>query len=172
LNLVVYAHPYPMRSRGCAALVAGVRDIPGLELRTLYQIYPDFDLDAATEYNALLQARRIVWLAPLYWYSVPALLHLWFEKVLTAALVDSASAELLRGKECLWAVTTGGGEYRPGGRHDHAFEAFVPPIEMTARYCGMRWAPPFVVHDPDELSDETLVERGRELRERLMAPVA
>lgn len=172
MNLVVYAHPYPLRSRGCAALVAGIRDLPGTQLRTLYQIYPDFDLDVAAEQQALAAAQRVVWLAPLYWYSVPALLHIWFEKVLTAAIAQGPSEEALRGKECVWAVTTGGGEYRRGGRHDHPFEAFVPAIEMTARYCGMRWTEPFVVHDPDELSDEVLVERAAQLRQRLAAPVS
>ena len=170
MNLILYGHPYPRRSRGCAALVAGVSDLPQLEIRTLYELYPDFDVDVPSELQALRQAERVVWLAPLYWYSVPALLHVWFEKVLMAAIGDGAAQEALRGKQCLWATTTGGGEYRRGGRHDHPFADFVPALEMTARYCGMQWLEPFVLHDPDHLDDETLRRRAGELRERLAAP--
>ena len=171
MTLVLHAHPYPRRSRGCAALVAAVRDLPGVEVRSLYELYPDFDIDVATEHEALRAAKRVVWLAPLYWYSVPALLHVWFEKVLMAAIATTPSHEALRDKECLWAVTTGAGSYRPGGRHDHAFADFVPPIEMTARYCGMSFLEPFVVHDPDSMSDEALAARAGELRALLQPNV-
>lgn len=172
MTLVLYAHPYPGRSRGCAALVRAVRDLPGVEVRTLYDLYPDFDVDVAVEHEALRAARRVVWLAPLYWYSVPALLHVWFEKVLMAAIATAPRREALRGKQCLWAVTTGGGTYRPGGRHDHAFADFVPPIEMTARYCGMTFLEPFVVHDPDSMSEAALMARASELRALLQPTVA
>jgi glutathione-regulated potassium-efflux system ancillary protein KefF len=172
LTLVLHAHPYPGRSRGCAALVSAVRDLPGVDVRTLYELYPDFDVDVAVELQALRAADRVVWLAPLYWYSVPALLHVWFEKVLMAAIAAAPSHEALQGKECLWAVTTGGGSYRRGGRHDHPFADFVPPIEMTARYCGMSFLEPFVVHDPDSMSDAALMARANELRALLQPDVA
>lgn len=166
--LVVYAHPYPRRSRGCAALLAGIAGVPGLETRSLYDLYPDFDVDAAAEQEALRRADAVVWLGPLYWYTTPALMQLWMEKVLVSGFAHSAGGAALAGKPCLWAVTTGGGEYREGGVHAHAFEAFAPVVEMTARYCGMRWLEPFVVHDPAATSDEALAARAKALRERLL----
>jgi glutathione-regulated potassium-efflux system ancillary protein KefF len=166
--LVVYAHPYPRRSRGGAALLAGIAGIPGLEVRSLYDLYPDFDIDAADEQAALRRADLVVWLGPLYWYTTPALMRLWMEKVLVSGFAHSTGGSSLAGKPCLWAVTTGGGEYRVGGPHDHAFEDFAPVVEMTARYCGMRWLEPFVVHDPAAISDEELAARARALRERLL----
>ena len=169
-TLILYAHPYPHRSRGCAALVAAVRDLPGVEVRALYELYPDFDIDVPAELVPLRAARRVVWLAPLYWYTVPALLHVWFEKVLMAAIGTAPPEEALAGKECLWAVTTGGGSYEPGGRHDHDFRDFAPALEMTARYCGMRWLEPFVVHDPDGISDAALRECADALRATLSTP--
>ena len=167
--LILYAHPYPHRSRGCAALAAAVRDLPGVRLRALYDLYPDFDVDAAAEQQALREAQRVVWLAPVYWYSVPALLKLWFERVLVSGFAHGAGGDALHGKECLWAATTGGGDYSPEGPHAHRFADFVAPLEMTARYCGMRWLEPFVVHDPDGLDDATLRARAAALRERLGA---
>ena len=169
--LVIHSHPYPRRSRGGAALLAGIGGVPGLEVRSLYELYPDFDVDAAAEQAALRRADAVVWLNPFYWYTTPALMQLWMEKVLVSGFAHSEGGTALAGKPCLWAVTTGGGEYSVGGAHDHAFEAFAPAVEMTARYCGMRWLEPFVLHDPDHLDDETLRRRAAELRERLAEPV-
>lgn len=166
--LVLYAHPYPARSRGTAALLHAVEDLPGLAVRSLYDLYPDFDIDARAEQVALRAADHVVWMHPLYWYGPPALLKQWFEKVLVDGFAYG-ERQALRGKGCLWVTTTGGGEYARGGRHDHAFADFVPPVEMTARYCGMRWLEPFVVHDPAHRPDEDLRAQGLRLRERLAA---
>jgi glutathione-regulated potassium-efflux system ancillary protein KefF len=166
--LVVHAHPYPRRSRGSAALLAGIAGIPGLTVRSLYELYPDFDIDVAVEQAALRQASLVVWLHPVYWYSVPALMKLWMEKVLVSGFAHAQGGTALQDKGCLWVATTGGGEYAVGGPHDHEFADFAPVVEMTARYCGMRWLEPFVVHDPAAISDEELAARAKALRERLL----
>jgi len=51
--VVIHAHPYPSRSRAGAALVAAIRDVPGIEIRSLYALYPDFDIDVAAEQAAV-----------------------------------------------------------------------------------------------------------------------
>lgn len=167
--LVVHAHPYASRSRACAALLAAIRDLPSLEVRSLYDLYPDFDVDKAAEQAALERAQLIVWLHPLFWYSVPSLMKHWIDDVLAGGWAHGRGGTALHGKECLWVVTTGGDEdsYKPEGRHGHAFEAFVPLVEQTARYCGMKWHAPFVVHGAHEVSDEVLVDAGQRLRRRL-----
>ena len=81
--LVVLAHPYPDRSYANRALLASLDGLAGVEVRSLYDLYPDFAIDAAAERAALAAASVVVWQHPIYWYSVPALLKLWFEKVLT-----------------------------------------------------------------------------------------
>ena len=40
-------------------------------------------------------------------------------------------------------------------------------VEQTARYCGMEWLEPFVLHDSDEVNDEHLARAGRKLHGRL-----
>ena len=71
--------PAPL-ARG-RALVAALEGL-GVEVRSLYDRYPDFDIDAAAEQAALDARRLVVWLHPLYWYGVPALLKHWFDTVL------------------------------------------------------------------------------------------
>ncbi len=41
--LIIHAHPYPAHSRSVKGLLEGVRDLPGVEVRSLYDLYPDFD---------------------------------------------------------------------------------------------------------------------------------
>ena len=172
--LVVHAHPYPVRSRTGGALLAAIGDVPGVQVRSLYQMYPDFDIDPRAEREALEAARLVVLLHPIFWYTTPAILKHWFDVVLVKGWAYGQGARVLKDKPCLWAVTTGGDdrEYSPSGHHAHPFEAFAPVVEQTVRYCGMRWLAPFVVHAGRQLSDDELRERAAELRRRIVEHAA
>lgn len=169
--VVVRAHPYPGRSRAGAALLAALQGLAGLEVRSLYDLYPDFDVDAAGERAALERAGLVVLMHPLYWYTVPGLLKHWFDQVLVRGWAFGEGGTALAGKDCLWVVTTGGDEqaFSPRGRHAHALGDFMPVVEQTARYCGMRWLEPFVVHGAHEVGPEALAAAGARLRSRLEA---
>lgn len=171
--LVIHAHPYARRSRAVGALLAAIRDVPTLEVRSLYQLYPDFDIDAGAERRALEGAQLVVLLHPLYWYTTPALLKHWFDVVLEKGWAYGEGGDALKGKECLWATTTGGGEsaFTPEGRHAHGIEAFEPVIAQTLRFCGMRWLKPFVVYGGHIISDDELRAAAQHLRKRLMEHV-
>lgn len=169
LIVAILAHPYPTRSRACARLVSAIRDLPGLEVRDLYGLYPDFDIDVAAEQAALAPARLVAWIHPVYWYAPPALMKHWFDQVLVKGWAYGEGGAALAGKRCLWVATTGGDEaaYAPGGRHRHPFGAFAPAVERTAAYCGMEWLQPHVVHGAHLIDDAALERRALELRRRL-----
>ena len=166
---VIYAHPYPRYSRACAALRSAIEGVEGLELRSLYDLYPDFDIDAAAERSAVEGARLVVWMHPLYWYTAPALLKHWFDVVLAKGWAYGEAGAALVGKDCLWVTTTGGDEeaFSERGRHGHPLATFAPVIERTARYCGMNWLPPFAVHGAHEVSEDALRGSGIALRARI-----
>jgi glutathione-regulated potassium-efflux system ancillary protein KefF len=138
-------------------------------VRSLYERYPDFSIDVAAEQRTLSEASLIVWQHPVYWYGTPPLLSLWFEKVLARGWAYGKGGDALRGKACLWVPTTGGDTdaYREGGMHGHTFDKFVPPIEQTARFCGMRWLPPLIMHGSHHVSDDELRKRGFEYQDRV-----
>ena len=167
--LVVYAHPYPARSRACAALLAAIEGRQGLEVRSLYELYPDFDIDGDAERAALERAKLVVWVHPMYWYSAPALMKHWLDHVLIKGWAHGDGGRALAGKDCLWVTTTGGDEkaFSPEGRHAHAFEAFEPAMKQTARYCGMNWLPPIAVRGSHGVPQEALREAGTALRATL-----
>lgn len=168
---IVFAHPYPSQSRANRALLDAVRTLPGVQVSSLYDRYPDFDIDVAAEQRALSRAQLVVWMHPVFWYSVPGLLKHWFDKVLTYGWAYGDGGGALRGKDCLWVATTGGSiaTYSPAGIHQRAFGDFARPIEATAVFCGMNWQCPYIVHGAQEMEAALLLSCAGELRQRLAA---
>lgn len=168
---LLFAHPYADRSRANRALLGAVEDLPGLERRSLYDLYPDFDIDVEAEQAALVRARTLVFQHPLYWYSVPGLLKHWFDKVLVRGFAYGPAGRALHGKRCLWVTTTGGEResYSAGAVHARPFADYVPTVEQTARFCGMGWEPPLVLHGAHRVSDQVLADHAAQYRARLEA---
>jgi len=166
---LAYAHPYPDRSRANRVLLDAVRDLPHLRVRELYSLYPDFGIDVELEQRLLLESSVLVWQHPMYWYSVPPLLKLWFDKVLSRGWAYGEGGTKLQGKRCQWAVTTGGlaSAFDADGMHGHPFEAFVAPVAQTAKFCRMEWQPPIVVHGAHRVDDAALADAAVGYRARL-----
>lgn len=166
---LAYAHPYPDRSRANRALLDSVRELVGSGVRDLYSLYPGFDLDVEREQKLLLDAHVIVWQHPMYWYGVPPLLKLWFDKVLSHGFAYGDGGTNLAGKLCQWVVTTGGtpAAFQPDGMHAHPFGDFEKPIAQTARFCGMLWQPPLVVHAAHRIAASALEDAALGYRTRL-----
>ena len=164
--LVVYAHPYPSRSLTSAPLVKAVADLPGVRVRSLYELYPDFDIDAEAERAAVAEAQLLVWIHPLYWFAPPALMQLWFEVVLAKGWAWGDGGNALRGKDCLWVTTTGGvaGAF---SEHQAGPIACAGAVEQTARFCGLDWLEPLAFVAARNASREQLDGVARELRARL-----
>ena len=167
---LIYAHPFAERSLANAELLRGVADLSFVARHDLYDRYPDFDIDAEAERDALAAARLIVLQHPVYWYSMPALLKLWIDDVFALGWAYGEGGTALRGKAMLWVATTGGDTraYVPGGPHGHRFDDFIAPIQQTAAFCGMQWLEPIIVHDA-HADRGHVAERAALYRERLLA---
>lgn len=167
--LLVFAHPYPDRSRANRKLLRAVEGLSGVAVRSLYDLYPSFDIDVSTEQNALMSASAVVWQHPMYWYSVPSLLKHWFDKVLVRGFAYGSGGDALWGKRCLWVVTTGGDPtaFSEQGMHARPFEEFSPVVEQTARFCGMTWEEPLVLHGAHKLEEQALEAAALDYHSRL-----
>ena len=107
---VIYAHPYPAalarRPRAARRRARSARTSTSARSTTSTRISTSTSRPSRRRSRA---RRLVVWLHPLYWYSVPALLKHWFDKVLRARLgLRRGRHARLRGKHCLWVPTTGG----------------------------------------------------------------
>lgn len=106
--LIIYAHPYPHHSHANKRMLEQVRTLDGVEIRSLYHLYPDFNIDVAAEQEALSRADLVILQHPMQWYSTPPLLKLWLDKVLAHGWAYGHGGTALHGKSVMWAVTTGG----------------------------------------------------------------
>jgi len=166
---LLYAHPYPDRSRANLALLSAAAELDTVSVRPLYDLYPDFAIDVDAEQAALTGAAVLVFQHPIYWYSVPGLLKHWFEKVLARGWAYGDGGNALHGKRCLWVTTTGGehSSYAAGQQHGRPFPDYLPPLEQTARFCGMHWEEPFVLHGAHHLTNQELASEAQRYRTRL-----
>ena len=162
---VIHAHPYPSRSRTNRALADALRGMAGVDFRALYEHYPDFDIDISVEQKALERARLVVWMHPVFWYSVPALMKHWIDKVLAYGWAYGEGGSALHNKHCLWVPTTGGDEqdFTPSGMHAHPLA--TPEVEHGALLHALE--PPYVVHDAIAIGDEALSRHVAALTDRL-----
>jgi glutathione-regulated potassium-efflux system ancillary protein KefF len=168
-TVVISAHPDLAHSRANRALIQAAADAPGVQVRDIYALYPDYLIDRDAEQAALADARLVVWMHPLQWYHMPALMKLWVDEVLAYRWAYGPGGRALAGKD-LWLVTTTGSiaeAYRPTGHHRHFFDAFLPPYEQTAALCGLRFLPPLVLHGAHRVSPAELTAHAEIFRERL-----
>ena len=171
--LVLVAHPDIARSRVNRTLAAQARLLPAdaVEVRDLYALYPDYVIDVEAEQAALAQARTVVWLHPVQWYSMPALMKLWVDDVLAFRWAYGPGGRALAGK-CLWLVVSAGGSetsYRDAGNNRHAFESFLPAYQQTAELVGMRFLEPQVFYGAHKAEAHEVHAHAHAFAERLLA---
>jgi glutathione-regulated potassium-efflux system ancillary protein KefF len=169
--LVLVAHPDIARSRVNRALAAQACLLPAadVEVRDLYALYPDYVIDVDAEQAALAQARTVVWLHPVQWYSMPALMKLWVDDVLAFRWAYGPGGRALTGK-CLWlVVSTGGGadSYQPEGNNRYGFDHFLPAYRQTAELVGMRFLDPYVFYGAHRAGTLEVAEHALAFARRL-----
>lgn len=168
-TLVLAAHPNWRDSRVNRRLLEAAQAAPGVQVQDLYGLYPDFDIDVAAEQQLAGQARLIVLLHPIQWYSMPSLQKLWFDEVLTYGWAYGHLGTALQGKDLWLVATTGGPEssYHPQSYNRYFFDAFMPPYEQTAALCGMRFLPPLVLHGARRASEDAIARHVDVFADRL-----
>ncbi|MES2980105.1 MAG: NAD(P)H-dependent oxidoreductase [Pseudomonadota bacterium] len=169
---VLAAHPDWRMSQLNRPMMEAAATLPRVEVTDLYSRYPDYAIDVAREQQLLAQARLVVLLHPIQWYSMPPLQKLWLDEVLTYGWAyggDKPEDHALRGKDLWLAASTGGAEssYHPQGYNRYFFDAFLPPYEQTATLCGMRFLPPLVQHGAHHLQPQEIAAQVETFRARL-----
>jgi glutathione-regulated potassium-efflux system ancillary protein KefG len=147
-------------------MVPAVPDSPDLTFHDLYEAYPRLDVDVTREQELLLTHDIVVFQFPFYWYSTPPMLKQWQDLVLEHGWAYGSQGHALEGKTFICALSTGGraDAYRPEGYNRFTVRQLLAPIEQTARLCGMRYVPPFIVHGTHRLSSDEIAQAGRDYR--------
>lgn len=164
-KLVLVAHDNFGSSRINNALVKKAQE---LENVTVHNIPEPHLIDVAQEQALLLAHDEIVFQFPLQWFSSPASLKSWLDKVLSYNWAYGENFNLA-GKTFRVALTTGGipEAYASGGQNGITVQEVLKPIERTVAYIKGVYAQPFLVHGVYQLSDEGLELKSQEYLELL-----
>jgi glutathione-regulated potassium-efflux system ancillary protein KefG len=168
--LVLFAHPRLRQSVVQRAMLAAISGVPGITVRDLYALYPDFMVDARAEQSLLLEHDLVVLQHPLYWYSSPAIVKEWLDVVLEEGWAYGPGGTRLAGRFLLNALSTGGPTeaYHSKGRNRFAVRELLAPYDQTAYLCGMGWLEPFVIHAGRKLDADALTRKAEAYRELLV----
>lgn len=156
--LILFAHPRFENSRANRALLQAVQRLDFVTVHDLYERYPDFNIDVATEKKLLTDHQLIIWQFPLYMYGPPPILKQWIDLVLEYGWAHGAGGCSLENKILAVAVTTGGSREAYGAKSFNRFalSEFLRPLEQTAVLCRMIYLPPFAVQGMARLTDADL----------------
>jgi len=179
-SCVVLSHSRYERSVANRRLHEAILDLPDVEVRMLEALYPDDRIDVPAEQAAAERARRIVLQFPLSWYATPPLLKRWQDEVLAFGWSYGPGGTRLHGKTMQVVVTVGGEEasYSADGYNLYPLQDLLRPLEVTARFMGMRFAEPLALYGVPNipgldvpLDDARVAAFARRYREILSAPV-
>ena len=170
---VLVFHPHFDRSRVNRALADAAEGVPGVQVRRMYELYPDLRIDVAAEQAVLAAADRIVLQFPMYWYSCPALLKQWEDDVLTYGWAYGSTGTALRGKELLLAVSPGApaDKYRRDGDYRYRVTDLLRPFQATSNLIGTRFVTPVVTAGAMSIGDAELAARAEDYAAYLTATV-
>lgn len=116
--------------------------------------------DIAAEIEKLVAADLVIFSFPLYWFSVPAILKGWIDRVLVSGLTYGGKRFYdqggLKGKKALLSFTLGGREHMfgPDAIHGEIETMLRPVLRGTLYYVGMDVLPPFIGYHVPYISPE------------------
>jgi NAD(P)H dehydrogenase (quinone) len=137
--------------------------------------------DIAAEQEKLIWSDAIIFQFPMWWFSAPAILKGWVERVFAYGFAygvgvhggerwgDRYGEGNLLGRRALLSVTIGGREphYSPRGVNGPLDDLLWPIQHGTLYYPGIAVLPPFVLYQTDRLKPEDWPEIARSYRARL-----
>lgn len=170
-TLVLLFHPNLSQSKVNRTLADALRGIDRVKVRDEYALYPDGRVEVAAEQEALTWADRIVFQFPLYWYSSPALLKEWQDKVFTYGWAYGSQGNALAGKELLVAVSTGpgGANYQPTGVVGYTITEVLRPLQATSNLIQTVFLKPFVTFGARNISEVELAQAAKSYAEQVTA---
>lgn len=117
--------------------------------------------DILLEQRKVLDCQLLIFQFPLWWFTMPAILKGWVDRVLTMGFAYDQDGRWydhggLKGRRAMLSLTTGDPEpcFTPRGIHG-SMDAILWPIQRaTLSHCGFEVLPPFVAYGVPKASPE------------------
>lgn len=131
------------------------------EVRNLYEIYPDGNINVAEEQKLVEKHNKIVFQFPVYWLSSPPLFKKWIDEVLSYGWAYGANGNKLAGKKIALALTTSASEstYSDQGEFKYTLKEFTRPFEITFDWIKADYKPFFAFFGAPHVADEDSLQR-------------
>jgi NAD(P)H dehydrogenase (quinone) len=108
-----------------------------------------FAPDILEEQQKVLWAEALLLMFPLWWYSTPAILKGWIDRVLAYGFAYGGGRNL-RGRRAMLCITTGGPARPYTAEIRQAVNVMLDPLQGgTLHFCGMDVLPPFAAYGAD-----------------------
>jgi NAD(P)H dehydrogenase (quinone) len=137
-----------------------------------------FAPDLVREQQRVLNADLIVWLYPIWWGGVPAILKGWFDRVMAFgfAYADGRRYDsgFFKDKTGMLCLTTGGTveRFSAGNVYGPIDQVLYPTQHLMVEYLGMKSHPPFVVYAAPRIDTAGRETYLRQWRERVLEVAA
>ncbi|NOU58276.1 NAD(P)H-dependent oxidoreductase [Marinifilum caeruleilacunae] len=148
-TLVILAHPNLDESIANKRIAEQLSaKVEKLEVRDIFNLYPDYKIDIKAEQNALIDADTVIFQYPFYWYNMPAILKVWFDEVFNFNFAYGPEGDKLKGKNFMLSFTIGGPDdaYSPLGYNHFRIPDFLKPMEQSAYLAQMNYLEPVYEH--------------------------
>ena len=158
--LILYAHQRHEASNINKPMVEETKNIDGVTFVDLYAEYPDSKINVEKEQQRLFEHDIIIFQFPLQWYSTPAILKEWQDRVLHADFAYNKNRLLLKNKIFFCALTAGGPEdaFNTKGYNRYTIREMLYPIEQTMVLCKIIYLPPYAIFGARFAKDEQRLE--------------
>lgn len=129
--------------------------------------------DIHEELDKLLKADLVIFNFPIYWFSMPAIMKGWIDRVLISGVCYGGKRFYDRGglvgKKAMLTFTVGGQRHMlvNGGVHGELDDMLHPILRGTLAYTGMTVLPTFVAHHVPYISHDARVMVLEQYREHL-----
>ena len=130
--------------------------------------------DVAAEQEKLSWADLVIFQSPVWWFSVPAMMKGWFDRVLAVGYAYDFGVwydnGFMRGKKAMLSLTTGGPPsiYTPQGLNGDIRVILWPIIHGTLQFCGFTVLEPFIAFGAMTADENLRAEYLAAYRERLL----
>lgn len=160
-TLIVLAHPNMQESIVNKALIETIKSENKVTMHDLYATYTTVEnIDVAQEQELLLAHDRIIFQFPLYWFSSPAILKEWLDKVFEYGFAYGHEGTKLVGKEAQIVISAGSpvAEYSAEGYNRFTLEEYLLPLKASILYTGMEFKGIFAVGGALGITPEALAQ--------------